>query len=356
MTARRFLTQNALFVGLIVMMVIFATQSSVFLTTGNLRDVAVQSSILGIVAVTSAILLLAGGVDLSIGSTLGFGAVVTGSLMSSGWDPALASLMGVLSGAGIGALNGFLCAILGFSPIVVTLGMLTAVRGAGFFVERNPTSGFPEGFGVLGRGDVLGVPVLVIFAAATFLLGGAFLRYVAWGRYVYAIGVNREAAYLSGVPVRFLPFLLYTVTGLSAGLGGVLLTSRLNSAAPATLGIGFELDVLTAVLLGGVAFGGGRGTLFGVFVGVIFLGILTNGLVLLNVFPFVQLLIKGLALVGAAGLDTFGARFEERTRYRAALDRERLSAEPPPRSRSAEAPDEPPAQQARTDSSPGERR
>lgn len=329
MKGRRFIAQNALFGGLIVMMIIFATQSSVFLTTGNLRDVAVQVSILGIVAVTSAILLLAGGVDLSIGATLAMGAVVTGKLITVGWDPVAASLMGVLAGGGIGVVNGFLCAYLRFSPIVVTLGMLTAVRGAAYFVERNPTSGFGDSFGWLGRGTVVGVPVLILIAAGTFIVGGIFLRLMPWGRHVYAIGVNPEAAYLSGVRVRLVPFLLYVATGLSAGLGGVLLASRLNTASPATLGIGFELDVLTAVLLGGVAFGGGRGSLFGVLVGVIFLGILANGLVLMNVFPFVQLLVKGLALVGAAGLDALGTRVDERSRYRRALSRQRAGTGPP---------------------------
>lgn len=325
MRSTRFIMQNALLVGLVAMMVFFATQSSAFLRPGNLRDVAVQSSILGIVAVTSAILLLAGGVDLSIGSTLALGGVTTAVMLDNGANAAVASLVGVLSGASVGAFNGLVCAVFGFSPIIVTLGMLTAVRGITFFVERNPIYGFSDAFGFLGRGNIAGIPVLVLIALTVFILGGAFLRFTPWGRYVYAVGVNREAAFLSGVPVRALPFFLYVATGASAGLGGVLLASRLNTAGPATLGIGFELDVLTAVLLGGVAFGGGRGTLFGVLVGVIFLGILTNGLVLMNVFPFVQLVIKGSALVAAAGLDAVGLRLEERRGYRAAAQ-QRLTA------------------------------
>lgn len=301
-------SRNALLVGLLVLIVFFTVSSPVFLTAGNMRDIAVQMSILAVVAVPSAILLLAGGVDLSIGSTVALGGVVAGTLMVNGSPVGVAILLGVASGAAIGLINGVLCALLGFSPIIVTLGMLTAVRGLVFVVNSVPVFGFPDSFTFLGRGDLLGVPVLIVIAALAFALGSVFLYLTPWGRHVFALGVNRDAAYLSGVSTKLLPLVLYVVSGAAAAFGGVLLAARLNSASSSSLGIGFELDVLTAVLLGGVAFGGGRGSLLGVLIGVLFLGVLSNGLILLNVYPFYVLLAKGGALVVAAGLDVLSSR------------------------------------------------
>ncbi len=301
-------SKNALFVGLVILGVFFAVSSPVFFTAGNLRDVIVQVSILAIVAVPSAILLLSGGVDLSIGSTVALGGVVTGTLLTGGVPVWLAMFLGICAGVGIGLINGVLCALLDFSPIIVTLGMLTAVRGLVYVVNSTPVFGFPDAFTFFGRGQLLGIPVLVVIAALMFIAGSIFLYLTPWGRHVFALGVNRDAAFLSGVSMKALPLFLYIFSGASAGLGGVLLAARLNTASAGSLGVGFELDVLTAVLLGGVAFGGGRGSLMGVLIGVLFLGVLSNGLILLNVFPFYQLLAKGLALVVAAGLDVLSSK------------------------------------------------
>ena len=297
-------TRHALLVGLIGMMVFFTTQSSVFLTVNNLRTVAVQNSILSVVAVTSAVLLLAGYVDLSVGSNIAVSGIVMGTLaVEQGWDPVLAAVIGVIVGAVLGAVNGTLVTFIGFSPIIVTLGTLTGYRGVALLINDAPIFGFGEGFAHLGRGRWIGIPILVMIAAAFFLVGTYFLKYTAHGRHVYAIGASREAAFLAGLPVRALPFVLYVVTGASAGLAGVMFAGRLNSIPPGSLGVGFELDVLTAVLLGGVSFGGGRGSIRGVFLGIVFIGVLFNGLVLLDVSPFLSLAVKGLALVFAANLD-----------------------------------------------------
>ena len=152
----------------------------------------------------------------------------------------------------------------------------------------------------------------MLIAAGVFVIGYLFLNRTPWGQHVYAFGVNSEAARLAGISTRVLPFMLYVATGAAAGLGGSLLVARLNSATPGTLGLAFEIDVLTAILLGGVAFGGGRGRLSGVLVGVVFLGVLSNGLVLLDVRSFTQTLLKGIALVAAAGLATLVGRLETR--------------------------------------------
>lgn len=306
---RRAIVRNALVLALIVMMIAFGFLSPYFWTIGNLRNIALQSAILGIVSVTGALVILTGYLDLAVGSTLALGGVIVGVLMTrAGLDPAIAIVAALSAGALVGMTQGFLTAYLSFSPIIVTLGMLTVVRGVAFFITPDPVYGFPDSFNVLGQGSVAGIPIPVLFAVAAFVVGGVFLATMPGGRHVYAIGVNREAAYLTGIPVRRLPFLLYVMSGVSAAFGGVLMAARLSSAPPGTLGTGFELSVLTAVLLGGIAFTGGRGSIGGVLVGVIFLGVLQNGLVLLNVDYFWQLVSQGGALIVAATLDVVGTR------------------------------------------------
>jgi ribose transport system permease protein len=302
-----FLLNNALLAGLVIECIYFAVRSSTFLTVGNVRNIAINSSILAIVVVASSMLVVAGHIDLSVGSTIGLcGVLASLAALNWGYGAAAAIAIGIFVGAGVGAVNGFMCSYLRFSPIIVTLGMLGAIRGATLLITVDPLYGLGGVFEDLGSGEVGGFPILVMIALGVFLAGGVFLALTPWGRYVYAIGVNPQAAFLSGLPVKGLPFLLYVATGASAGLAGVLFAARLGGAAPADLGIGMELTALTAILLGGIAFAGGRGSLFGVFVAVAFLGVLQDGLVLLNVQPFVQQLAQGLVLVAAAALDAAG--------------------------------------------------
>lgn len=310
---RDLLVNNALALGLVALCIFFATQATNFLTVGNGRNIAVNSSILAVVVVASAMLIIAGYLDLSIGSIIGLAGLMTSmAVLNWDWNPGLAILLGIAVGAGIGTMNGLLCAVGGLSPIIVTLGMLGAVRGGTLIISTSDAFGLNGIFSTLGSGTVVGIPVLVVIAAAIFVLGGVFLAATPWGRYVYAIGVNPQAAFLSGLPVRWLPFCLYVVTGASAGLAGVLFAARLGGASPANLGFGMEIDALTVILLGGVAFAGGRGNLFGVFIAVLFIGVLQNGLLLMNVQPFVEQMSEGLALVAAGGLDVIGLRLATR--------------------------------------------
>jgi ribose/xylose/arabinose/galactoside ABC-type transport system permease subunit len=323
--AVRFLIRNALILALIGLAAFFATQSEAFVTVGNFKNILINGSILSIIVVTSTMLLIAGHLDLSVGSTVGLGAIMAGySLLEWGWSPAAAIALGIVAGSAVGVINGSLCAVLGFSPIIVTLGMLAAVRATTLLITESAVFGLGEPFNTLGSGELLSIPILVLFAGGAFILGWLFLALTPWGRHTYAIGVNPQAAFLSGLSVRALPFWLYVATGTSAGLAGVLFASRLDGAAPADMGAGLEIDALTAVLLGGVAFAGGRGNLGMVLVAVLFLGVLQNGLLLMNVTPFIQLLIQGLALVVAAGLDVIGTRLGARTERRRQVD-ERIS-------------------------------
>jgi ribose/xylose/arabinose/galactoside ABC-type transport system permease subunit len=312
-------TTNVLILGLIGLGTFFATRSPVFFTVGNAKIILVNSSILAVVVVAMGLLMISGGVDLSIGSNVGLsGTLLSIAVTQWHWNPVAAIAISVLASAGVGSVNGLLCATWGFNPVIVTLGMLGIIRGVTLLTQQDPIFDLGSTFTTIGAGQVAGVPILVIFAFATFVVGGVFLVLTPWGRYIYAIGINRQAAFLSALPVRALPFFLYMATGAAAGLAGVLLASRLNGTSPGDQGMGLELSALTAILLGGVAWAGGRGKLLGVVAALLFLGVLQNGLVLMNVTPYVQLIVLGLALVVAAGLDVAGGvlavRFQVRTK------------------------------------------
>lgn len=309
------IVRNGIVAALILEIVFFSVFTDRFLTVSNFRLVLLQTSVIMILAVPSALLLLAGYVDFAIGSITGLCAVFLGQFLDASMGVALAITMVVLIAIFVGALQGFLAAPLGFSPIVVTLGFFVGVRGLVFVVsDGRTTSRFGDTFALIGRGNVyfLDIPVPVAIAAVTLILGAIFLYRTKWGRHVVATGVNTTAAYRAGVRIKLIPMLLYVGTAVGSAIAAMILVSRLD-AAPPLLGDGLELDVLSAVLLGGVAFGGGRGSLLGVIAGVLFIGLLNNGLLLLGVAPFWFRVSSGLALVAAAGIDAFGRMLEGRS-------------------------------------------
>lgn len=310
-------TSVVLFAAIVALCIYFTSQTDRFLTFGNMQVMVANYSVIAVVTVGMALLMISGPVDLSVGSTVG----ATGTLMALmihdyGWSAPAGMAFAVLLGAAIGAMNGSLVSLLDFNPVIVTLGTQLLIRGALQLTRDTPVFEIGPTFRVIGADEWFGLPVQGWMALVVLLLAGMFLKMTPWGRYVYAIGINREAAYLSALPVRRLPFLLYVNAGALAGLAGLMLASRLNGASPGDQGVGFELQALTAVLLGGVAWAGGRGRLSGVFLALVFLAVLENGLVLLNVSPFVQLVVRGLALVVAAGLDTASTKLTGRIRFR----------------------------------------
>lgn len=293
--------------------------SEKFLTWANLRLVLLQAAVVAILAVPSTMVLLAGYVDFAIGSILGLTAVVLGQFLEAARpvgaaDVVVAAILACVLAMTIGGVQGVLASTLRFPVIVVTLGFFTAVRGLTFVVSGGRlTSGFGNTFALIGRGQVyvLDVPVPIVMTAIVFSVGALILYQTRWGRYIVAIGGARAAAFRAGIKVLRIPVLLYMGTGLGAALGALVLVSRLDSAPP-TLGEGLELQVLGAVLLGGVAFGGGRGNLLGVGAGVLFISLMNNGLLLLGVPPFWFRVSSGAALVVAAGLDALAQRIEKR--------------------------------------------
>lgn len=313
------LARNGILVALALEILFFWVVADNFMTGANVQVILLQSAIVGMLAVPSAIVLMAGYVDLSVGAAVGLSAVVFGQVATSTDSTLFAVVMALVVATALGTVNGLFSANLGFSPIVVTLGTLAAGRGIALVIsDGKSTSGFDGDFAYLGRGRVrllgtdLELPMPVLIALALFALGGLFLYQTAWGRHLIAIGVNAAAAHHAGIRITRLPFLFYVITGLVAGLAGLTLVSRLNSAPP-TAGDGLEIDVLTAVLLGGVAFGGGRGSLLGVAAGVLFIRVLGNGLILAGVSPFWVTVSSGVALVCAAALDALGRALTSRS-------------------------------------------
>ncbi|GAB3452389.1 ABC transporter permease [Kineococcus endophyticus] len=297
------LTRNPLLVLLVVMVAALQVSTGTALDWGNLRGVLLDAAVIAVVAVPGAVLVICGYIDLSVGSTLALGGVVAGKVMAGGQgNPVVAVVLAVAVGAFVGLVNGVLSTWFGLSSFIVTLGSLTAVRGVAQLVSPLPVNTFGDTFGFLGVGTVAGVPLAVWLALAALVVAGLVLTTTPVGRHVYAIGVNREAAFLSGVRVRQVPLVVFVLSGAAAAFAGVVTVARLNSAPAGQLGLGFELQVLTAVLLGGVALTGGEGGMFGVALGVLFLGMLRNGLTLLGVTTFWQSVASGVALVAAIAI------------------------------------------------------
>jgi len=302
---------GGLFVALIALGAYFTIASASFLTQSNILVILLQVSVLGIVAVPGAMLVVSGMLDLSVGSVAGLAAACFGEFSKVMGAPLWLSIVGALGvGAGWGLMNGILIAYWRFSPVIVTLGGFAGAAGVAQTITSDVSRyGFGPAFAVLGNGQVAGVPVPVIIFAAVFLIGVYVWYQTPAGRHLTAIGANRDAAEAVGVAARRLPCILYVLSGVAAASGGLIITSQLDSAT-VQIGAGLELQVLTAILLGGVPFTGGRGSLWGVLAGILFIGVLYNGLTLINVGPYVADLAVGAALIVAAGLDVVYRRIE----------------------------------------------
>lgn len=302
--------RNGLFFALVLLVAIFSFASSRFLTVPNVTVILLQNAVIGLIVVPGAMLILCGLVDLSVGSIAVLAAVVFGQAMDGGLGLPVSMLLGLGVGMLWGAFNGYLIAILGFSPIIITLGGLAGARGLAEFITQGFTTyGYGPEFAFLGNGKLLGVPVPIVLFLIVLLIGLHVWYRAPLGRHMIAIGGAKDTAAELGIPVKLVPFWLYVASGLASALGGLIVASQLDGAA-VTIGTGMELEVLTAILLGGVSFTGGRGSLFGVFFGLLFVGVLSNGLIQINVSPYVEQVAIGAALCGAAALDMLYQRLE----------------------------------------------
>jgi ribose/xylose/arabinose/galactoside ABC-type transport system permease subunit len=305
---------------LVVLMAGFAIMEPRFLTPLNLFNVMRQVSIVGLLAVGMTFVILTAGIDLSVGSLLALcglaaAAVAKGGLENRfsvgagaeaagyGWELALIAALAV--GLAGGFLQGFAITRLKVPPFVVTLGGMSAFRGAALLVAGGgPISGFPPAYTWWGQGRLGPVPVPVIIFIAFAILAHVVLRYTRYGRQVYAVGGNPEAARLSGLNVRRITLSVYVIMGFFAGLGAFVLSARLNSSE-AVAGTGYELTVIASVVIGGTSLFGGAGSIFGTVIGTILIGVLLNGLVLMNVSSYIQQIIIGIIIVLAVAFDTF---------------------------------------------------
>ncbi|MGL4859377.1 MAG: ABC transporter permease [Enterobacteriaceae bacterium] len=282
-------------IGFLCLFVLMILLNDSFLTLNNLTNVARQVSINAIIAVGMTCAILTAGIDLSVGPVMALSGTVAAGLMIAGIPIPLAMLAGLLVGALFGAINGSCVAYARMPPIIVTLATMGVARGlALIYTGGYPISGLPEAFSFWGRGEWLGIQIPILVMALAWLL----LNQMPFGRYVYAIGGNEEAARLSGIPVARYKLLVYTLSGCTAALAGLVLSSRLMSGQP-TAGEGFELDAIAAVVLGGAAISGGKGAIIGTLVGAMMLGVLNNGLNLMGVSPYVQNVIKGGIILAA---------------------------------------------------------
>ncbi|TKK32742.1 ribose ABC transporter permease [Pseudomonas sp. CFBP13528] len=281
------------FVGLVVVTLVMILASDTFLTASNLSNIARQVSINAIIAVGMTCVILTGGIDLSVGPVMALSGTLTAGLMVAGLPPGLAIGAGMLVGVAFGIGNGLFVAYLHMPPIIVTLATMGIARGLGLmYTDGYPISGLPEWFAVFGRASVLGIQVPILIMLLTYLAAYVLLQHTRIGRYIYAIGGNEEAVRLSGVRAARFKLLVYGISGLTAAIAGLVLTSRLMSGQP-NAGVSFELDAIAAVVLGGASIAGGRGVIVGTLLGAMLLGVLNNGLNMLGVSPYVQSVIKG---------------------------------------------------------------
>jgi len=293
---------------LVVICVLFAFLTPNFLTQNNMVNVVRQASINIVLAAGMTFVILTGGIDLAVGSVLGFTAViavVVSLIPGFDWAAVPAAL---LVGALVGVLTGMTVAYVGLPPFIVTLGTYTAIRGAAYLAAGGTTViNSKIGFAWIGNGYVGPVPWLVIIALLTIAVSAFILHSTVLGVHVYAVGGNPQAARLTGIPVPLVLIFVYGASGLLSGLGGVMSASRLYSAQ-GQLGIGYELDAIAAVILGGTSFSGGIGTVFGTLIGALIIAVLNNGLTLMNVSFYWQLVIKGAVIILAVMLDKLRTR------------------------------------------------
>jgi ribose/xylose/arabinose/galactoside ABC-type transport system permease subunit len=290
---------------LVVLLVVASFASDAFLSARNLENLVLQMSVIGIVALAQLLVVISGGIDISVGSVLGL-ACVLGVGLFGGTSTIVSLLVALAVGMVLGALNGFLVAFRGLEPFIVTLGMLALARGLVYaYTEGRPITPVDPTFTVAGTATVLGVPVLGIIWIAVAVGLGFLLRRTVFGRRVFAVGSRRDAAHASGVPVRATLVTVYVIGGLLVGLGGFLLASRVGAATP-TAGNLFELDAIAAVVIGGARLNGGQGRVFGTVVGTVIFGVIANLLVLLNVSTFLQDAFRGALILLAVGLATIG--------------------------------------------------
>jgi ribose transport system permease protein len=291
--------------GLIILIGIVTVLNPSFIEPLNILNLLRQVAINALIAFGMTFVILTGGIDLSVGSILALSSAFTANLMLSGWDPVLAIVTGCLAGGLMGMVNGLMITKGRMAPFIATLATMTVFRGLTLvYTDGNPITGLGDSmtFQLFGRGYLLGIPVPAITMIIVFAALWTILHKTPFGRKTYAIGGNEKASIISGIKVDRVKIMIYSLTGMLSALAGAILTSRLNSAQP-TAGTSYELDAIAAVVLGGTSLTGGRGRIAGTLIGALIIGILNNGLNLLGVSSFYQMVVKGIVIAIAVLID-----------------------------------------------------
>jgi ribose transport system permease protein len=299
-----FLPQYSLVLALLILCAILAVSSPAFLTGRNILIVFRQISINAILAIGVTYVILAGGIDLSLGSVVALTGVLAALFAHpNAYSVLLPVLIGIAAGMAVGVVNGLIITRYLVAPFIVTLGMMTIARGAALVLsDGRPVSNLSEAFCFLGGGDIMGIPLPVLILAGVFVVSYLVLSKTTFGRYVYAVGGNEEAARASGIRVSRIKLATYAICGGLAGLAGIIQAARISTGQP-NAGIAYELDAIAAVVIGGTSLSGGVGGVGGTILGALIIGVINNGLDLLNVSSYYQQIIKGLIIIGAVTLD-----------------------------------------------------
>lgn len=295
---------RAIYVFLILMVIFFSVMNQNFMTFNNLLNVAKQVSIFGIASIGMTYVILLGGIDLSTGSLISLVNIVAAYFMvNMNMSPLLAIVFAVAISTAIGFLNGWVIAEIKMPPLIVTFASQTIFGGLAYIIcNGRPISRFDKSFLKIGQGYLGVVPIPIIIMIVCFAVGAFILTKTYFGRYFYALGGNEEAAELSGIQVKKVKYLVYSLSGLFAGIAGIVMLSRANTGQP-NAGLGYEFDVITCVVLGGVSVNGGSGKISNVIAGVLIIGVLSNGMILMDISSYMQMVIKGVILLLAVGSD-----------------------------------------------------
>lgn len=281
--------------------------SPYFLTSKNIFNVLRQFSLIGILAVGEALIIITAGIDLSVGATVAITACLAAMLTVSGMPPIIVFILTLVLGAVVGCINGLLITKIKINPFIVTMGMMSVIRGATLLITDGLPINFESSLAYLGNGYIGLVPVPVIIMFLVVVIGYVFANNSLTGRNIYAVGNNQRAAILSGIRADRVKLLVYVIMGLLAALCGIMLAGNLNSADP-SFGTGYEMDVIAAVVIGGVSLAGGGGSMIGVIIGAALMGVLRNGFVLLGISAYWQTVTIGLVIIAAVSMDSLRRR------------------------------------------------
>jgi len=296
-------SQLAALLGLVVICVVLTILTPHFFTLSNFFNISRQAAVITIIAIGETFVILTGGIDLSVGSLVTLTSCSMALVMINTGDIFLGVVVGLAVGLGVGLINGLLVAKAGLPPFIATLGMLGIAQGVALVITFGRSMfGLPASFRWIGQGTLLGIPAPLILILILFAIFHVILTYNRLGRYILSVGGNEEATRLSGINVDGVKVAAYVISGLTAAIGGIVLSSRINSAHPAA-GQGYELDAIAAAVIGGTSLMGGEGTVIGTLIGSFMMAVIRNGLNLLNVNSFWQQIVIGLVIIGAVWMD-----------------------------------------------------